>query len=57
MALRKATILVSVLNLAKNPDLHVVAESVETQEQLDFLMAQGCPEFQRIFFQPSFAPT
>lgn len=45
-----ATIVVSVLNLAKNLELHVVAEGVETKDQLDFLVAQGCTEFQGYYF-------
>jgi len=45
-----ATIVVSVLSMAKNLDLRVVAEGVETHAQLDFLVAQGCTEFQGYIF-------
>ena len=45
-----ATIVESVLTMAANLELRVVAEGVETREQLDFLLARGCREFQGYFF-------
>ncbi len=45
-----ASIVRSVLSLAQSLELHVVAEGVETPAQLDFLVAQGCREFQGYLF-------
>jgi diguanylate cyclase (GGDEF)-like protein/PAS domain S-box-containing protein len=39
-------IAVAIINLAKTLKLTALAEGVERQEQLDFLRAQGCDEFQ-----------
>ena len=36
----------SILGMARHLGLHVVAEGVETQEQLDFLIANGCNAIQ-----------
>ena len=36
--------------LAKSLDLNVVAEGVETQQQLDWLLENGCKAFQGYFF-------
>ena len=40
----------SVISLVKGLNLTMVAEGVETQEQLDFLSAEGCDYFQGFFF-------
>lgn len=45
-----ASIVRSVLSLAQGLELRVVAEGVETRAQLDFLVAQGCREFQGYLF-------
>lgn len=45
-----ASIVKSVLSLAQDMELRVVAEGVETQAQLDFLVARGCREFQGYLF-------
>lgn len=39
---QESALVISILNLARNHGLEVVAEGVETQEQLDFLRQQGC---------------
>lgn len=39
-----------IVNLAHTLDLRVIAEGVETKEQLDFLSACGCDEIQGYYF-------
>ncbi len=41
-----AIIVSAIINMAHILDLRVVAEGVETQQQLDFLREKGCDEFQ-----------
>ena len=45
-----AAIARTIMALAKSLDLNVVAEGVETQQQLDWLLANGCKAFQGYFF-------
>ena len=40
----------TIISLAKNLDLEVVAEGVETQEQLECLLAEGCHMIQGYYF-------
>lgn len=48
-----ALIAVSIIDLAHNMGLRVVAEGIETQEQLEYLSARGCDEMQGfLFFRP-----
>ena len=40
----------TIIAIAKNFDLHIVAEGIETEEQLDFLMKQECDACQGFYF-------
>jgi EAL domain-containing protein (putative c-di-GMP-specific phosphodiesterase class I) len=42
----------AIINLARGLDVGVVAEGVETIEQLRCLVAEGCDEIQGFFFSP-----
>lgn len=52
--LKNAAIANVIIGLAASLDLRVVAEGVETQEQLDFLKKSGCYEAQGFYFTPIF---
>ena len=47
---RMQGIALSVISLAHNLNMHVIAEGVETREQVAFLSAHGCDEMQGYFF-------
>jgi len=44
------SIVKTIIALAKNLNLDIIAEGVETKEQLDFLFAQGCVNIQGYYF-------
>ena len=45
-----AAIIRSIISLGHRLNLRVIAEGVETQEQLDFLRIRGCDEMQGYFY-------
>jgi EAL domain-containing protein (putative c-di-GMP-specific phosphodiesterase class I) len=45
-----APIIKTIIGMAHNLDLRVIAEGVETNEQRDFLHQQGCQEVQGYYF-------
>ncbi|AZB41598.1 phosphodiesterase [Bacillus sp. FJAT-42376] len=49
-------ILSSIISMARDLDLEIVAEGVETKEQLDFLDALHCPSIQGFYFSPPLSP-
>jgi EAL domain-containing protein (putative c-di-GMP-specific phosphodiesterase class I) len=40
----------SIIDLAHNLDMDVIAEGVETQEQIEFLTLNGCQKVQGFYF-------
>jgi diguanylate cyclase (GGDEF)-like protein/PAS domain S-box-containing protein len=48
----KAAIVTAIISMARHLNLRVVAEGVETTEQLAFLQAQQCDEMQGYIFSP-----
>jgi diguanylate cyclase (GGDEF)-like protein len=48
----EAAIVVSIIALAHNLKLRVIAEGVETASQLDYLRRNGCDEIQGYYFSP-----
>jgi diguanylate cyclase (GGDEF)-like protein/PAS domain S-box-containing protein len=52
----EAAIVVSIIALAHNLKLRVIAEGVETLAQLDYLRRNGCDEIQGYYFSPPVAP-
>jgi len=45
-----AALIEAILAVAKHHNLHVVAEGVETAEQLEFLRVRGCESYQGFYF-------
>ncbi|WP_338779911.1 EAL domain-containing protein [Metabacillus sp. FJAT-52054] len=50
-------ILSSIIAIAKDLNLEIVAEGVETKEQLEFLEALHCPSIQGFYFSPPLPPS
>ena len=53
---RSAALAEAILALAEKLGLRVVAEGVETREQLEFLRHRGCREMQGFLWSPALAP-
>jgi len=51
-----ASIVSAIVSLAHSLRLKVVAEGVETREQLDFLKTLGCDQYQGYYFSPAVPP-
>jgi len=51
-----AAIVEAIVGLARNLRLQVIAEGVESEEQLDFLLRAGCREMQGYLFAPALPP-
>ncbi len=51
-----AAIAAAIIAMAHTLNLKVVAEGVETEEQLSFLRGQGCDEIQGFLFSPALPP-
>ena len=51
-----AAIVAAILSIARQLDLNVVAEGVETLEQRDFLAERTCPEIQGFLYSPPVSP-
>jgi diguanylate cyclase (GGDEF)-like protein len=47
---RDATLTAAIINIAKLLDMELIAECVETQEQLEFLRSLGCDAIQGFYF-------
>ena len=52
-----ASIVKAIISLAHNLRLRVVAEGVETREQLDFLRDLGCDQYQGFYCSPAVPPS
>lgn len=50
---KSTTITKAIVSMGKSLGLHVIAEGVETQEQLDYLRSIGCPYVQGHYFSGS----
>jgi len=48
-----AVIIKTIIGMAKNLGLHVIAEGVETEAQLEFLRDEGCTAYQGFLFSPA----
>lgn len=47
---KQSALVETIISMAKNLDMNVIAEGVETQEQLQFLKRHGCYEYQGYYF-------
>jgi len=50
---RDKVLVSTIINMARNLDLRVIAEGVETSEEIEFLKAKECDEAQGFYFSPA----
>jgi EAL domain-containing protein (putative c-di-GMP-specific phosphodiesterase class I) len=50
---RDCVVTKTIIDMAKNLGMHVIAEGVETEAQFQFLVDHGCPSFQGYLFSPA----
>ena len=53
---RDAALTAAIINMGKALKMKVIAECVETREQLDFLASRGCNQIQGDYVSPALAP-
>ncbi|UQZ32960.1 PAS domain S-box protein [Paenibacillus sp. PK3_47] len=46
----------TIITMARNLNMHVIAEGIETREQLDILVSNGCSEIQGYYFSRPLPP-
>lgn len=47
------SIVATIIGMAKSLGMEIIAEGVETEEQLKYLMEKGCREYQGFYFHPA----
>lgn len=52
-----ATIVETIIAMSRNMGLHVIAEGVETHEQIEFLVDRNCPQMQGFLFSKPVLPS
>jgi len=53
---RQASIVETIISMAKSLNMNIIAEGVETEEQVQYLLEHGCSEFQGFYFSRPISP-